>query len=87
MTDTFQKSEFEIVRTASRLFEDAANVWMERALKAEAALEAARKAFHGTALMMRGVDSWPHAESIVGHVDSAALRELRVALSSQEPNT
>lgn len=32
------RAEFEIVRTASRLFEDAANTWMERALKAEAAI-------------------------------------------------
>lgn len=32
--------EFEIVRTASRLFEQASNDWMERALKAEAALAA-----------------------------------------------
>lgn len=32
------QSEFEIVRAASRLFEQASNVWMERALKAEAAL-------------------------------------------------
>lgn len=30
------KKDFEIVRTASRLFEQAANVWQERALKAEA---------------------------------------------------
>lgn len=45
-----------------------------------AQLEAARKAFNGTALMMRGVDSWPDNESIVGHVDSRALRELRSAL-------
>lgn len=31
------RCEFEIVRQASRLFEDAMNVWMERAMKAEAA--------------------------------------------------
>ena|SRR5665213_1429756 len=30
---------FEIVREASRLFEQAANSWMERALKAETALK------------------------------------------------
>ena len=32
------REEFEIVRKASRLFEDAANQWMDRALKAEAKL-------------------------------------------------
>jgi hypothetical protein len=47
-------------------------------------IEAARRAFHGTALMMRGVDSWPTHESIVGHVDAAALRELRIALGLSE---
>lgn len=30
------REEFEIVRKASRQFEEAANLWMERALKAEA---------------------------------------------------
>ena len=34
------REEFEIVRKASRLFEDAANQWMDRALKAEAKLAA-----------------------------------------------
>jgi len=33
-----ERKEFEIVRSASRMFEDAANTWMERALKAETTL-------------------------------------------------
>jgi hypothetical protein len=37
------RKEFEIVRTASRLFEDACNRWMDRALKAEAHLASAKK--------------------------------------------
>lgn len=37
------RKEFEIVRTASSLFEDACNRWMDRALKAEAHLASARK--------------------------------------------
>ena len=32
----YWRGEFEIARRASRLFEDASNAWMERALKAEA---------------------------------------------------
>jgi len=32
------KKDFEIVRKASRLFENTSNAWMDRALKAEAAL-------------------------------------------------
>ena len=31
--------EFEILRQAARLFEDASNVWMERALKAESRIQ------------------------------------------------
>lgn len=41
----------------------------------------ARKAFHGTALMMRYVDEWPNNQSIVSHVDCDALRELRAVLA------
>lgn len=37
------KADFEIVRKASRLFEDAANQWMARALAAEEALAASKK--------------------------------------------
>ena len=37
------RKEFEIDRTASRLFEDACNRWMDRALKAEAHLASAKK--------------------------------------------
>lgn len=33
------RRDFEIVRSASRMFEEAANNWMERALKAEAELK------------------------------------------------
>lgn len=65
--------------------------WQRRAVKSEAELAyalnqlvKAQKAFNGTALMMRGVDSWPHAESIVGHVDAQALRELRAALTDDQ---
>lgn len=34
------KEEFETIRKAARLYEQAANDWMDRALKAEAELEA-----------------------------------------------
>lgn len=45
MEDTVSRSEFEIVRKASRLFEDAARVWETRALKAEALLEQEREMY------------------------------------------
>ena len=37
------KADLEIVRKASRLFEEASNAWMERALKAEAELNLSDK--------------------------------------------
>lgn len=65
------QAEFEIVRKASRLFQQAFELWMERALKAETALRLCRPEIERQRDRCNSDDEVAPYEEILAAIDAA----------------